>query len=592
VTRSSGIAVRETAGRLSGFLKPYLWPWFAGALACMLLYSAMSGAVPWLVRSLIDDVFTARDEEMLAVLPLLIVGVFLLRAAVNFGQSYLGDWVGEGIVYDLRAQLQRKVQRLPVSFFDRTASAQVLSRMTTDVLMVRQALTEGAAAGIRDLTTMLVLIVVAFRLDATLSVIAFVVLPAIVLPLGALSRKMRSLSSRGLDTLGGLSSLLLETVQGARVVKAFGMQDYELARFEGENRRLRRLHLRAARIGAFTVPMVEVMSAIGIAAALRYGGGSVFEGGRTAGGFLAFMTTLALIYEPFKKIARTNNVVQAGLGAAERVFALLDHAEEDLVGGGLEMKTLRQSIRFEKVGFAYDTAPVLHDVDFEIRAGEVVALVGPSGAGKSTIADLIPRFYDATSGRILIDGIDVRELRLDSLRSLVAVVTQQTFLFDDTVRANVAYGRVGGGPDAEAAMVEAAKAAFAHEFIEKLPMGYDTGIGEMGVQLSGGQRQRLAIARALLKDAPVLILDEATSSLDAESERMVQAAVARLMAGRTTLVIAHRLATIRRADRILVVEDGRIVESGTHAELMEGRALYKRLHGLQLLGEEKEEERA
>ena len=571
----------------------------------MIAYSAMSGAVPWLVRSLIDDVFAARDERMLAMLPALIVAVFVVRAAVNFGQAYLGEWVGESIVYDLRGRLQEKVQRLPVSFFDRTASASVVSRMTSDVLLVRQALTEGAASAIRDVTTMLVLVAVAFWLDTTLSVIAFIVLPAIVLPLQALSRKMRSLSRRGLDTLGGLSVLLLETVQGARVVKAFGMQDYERRRFEGENRRLRRLHLRAARIGAFTAPMTEVLSALGIAGALWYGGASVFAGGRTAGGFLAFMTTLVLIYDPFKKIARTNNLVQAGLGAAERVFALLDHPEEDAESDGRQraddesdggkkadaasagssgkaVTGLRESIRFEKVSFSYSTVEVLHDVDFEIRAGEVVALVGPSGGGKSTIADLIPRFYEATRGRITLDGVDVRELALDRLRSIIAVVTQTTFLFNDTVRANIAYGRADQGDEA---LVAAARSAFAHDFIEKLPQGYDTVVGEMGVQLSGGQRQRIAIARALLKDAPILILDEATSALDSESERAVQAAVARLMAGRTTLVIAHRLSTIRRADRILVVEDGRIVESGTHAQLMEGAAHYKRLHELQLIEE-------
>jgi subfamily B ATP-binding cassette protein MsbA len=587
-------------------LKPYVWPQFGGALACMIAYSAMSGAVPWLVRSLIDDVFAARDEHMLSMLPALIVLVFVVRAAVNFGQAYLGEWVGESIVYDLRGQLQQKVQRLPVSFFDRTSSAQVVSRMTSDVLLIRQALTEGAASVIRDVTTMVVLVCVAFWLDTTLAVVAFIVLPAIVLPLSALSRKMRSLARRGLDTLGGLSALLLETVQGARVVKAFGMQEYERVRFEGENRRLRRLHLRAARIGAFSAPMVEVLSALGIAGALWYGGASVFAGGRTAGGFLAFMTTLVLIYEPFKKLARTNNTLQAGLGAAERVFGLLDHPEEDSLAGRVAASgapspygwkkdrhlalvpspgspapgALREAIRFDNVSFTYSTVEVLHGVDFEIRAGEVVALVGPSGGGKSTIADLIPRFYEVTAGRITLDGRDVREIALEDLRARIGVVTQHTFLFNDSVRANIAYGRADQGEDA---LVAAAKAANAHEFIEKLAEGYDTVIGEMGVQLSGGQRQRLAIARALLKDAPILILDEATSALDSESERAVQEAVAHLMAGRTTLVIAHRLSTIRRADRILVVEDGRIVESGTHGELMEGGALYKRLHQMQLV---------
>lgn len=569
-----------TIARLLPFLRPYLWPHFAGALVCMTVYSVSSGAVPWLVRSLIDDIFDARDRRMLEMLPAFIVVVFVLRAAANFGQAYLGEWVGERIVYDLRGRLQDKVLRLPVAFFDRTASAGIVSGMTTDVLLVRQALTEGAASMIRDVSTVVVLLVIAFWLDTALSVIAFVVLPAVILPLQGLSRKMRRLSRRGLDTLGGLSVLLLETVQGARVVKAFGMQDYERKRFELENHDLRRLHVRAARIGAFTAPMTEVLSAFGIAGVLWYGGDSVFAGGRTAGGFLAFMTTLVLIYEPFKKIARTNNVVQAGLGAAERVFALLDHPEE---GAGdeaarLEVTAFRDAIRFENVGFAYGSVPVLRDIDFTMRVGQVIALVGPSGGGKSTIADLIPRFYEAVSGRITLDDVDIRDLRLDSLRALVAVVTQQTFLFNDTVRANIAYGRHDPGDEA---VVAAARAAFAHDFIEKLPEGYDTVVGEMGVQLSGGQRQRIAIARALLKDAPILILDEATSSLDSESERAVQAAIEGLMRGRTTLVIAHRLSTVRRADRILVVDDGRIVEEGTHAELVERGALYRRLHEVQ-----------
>lgn len=566
-----------TSRRILGYLKPYVWPHFVGALVCMVVYSGTAGAVPWLVKRLIDDVFASRNRDMLGLLPGLIVATFVVRAAVNFGQAYLGEWVGERIVYDLRGHLQAKVQLLPVSFFDRTASAGIVSRVTSDVLLVRQALTDGAAAMIRDSTTVIVLVVVAFWLDTALAVIAFVVLPLVVFPLQGLSRKMRALSHRGLDTLGGLSALLHETIQGNRVVKAFGMAGYESQRFEGENKRLRKLHMKAARIGAFTAPMTEVLSACGIAAVLWYGGESVFAGGRTSGGFLAFMTSLVLLYEPFKKITRTNNTVQAGLGAAERVFALLDQPEEG--GGSLEVTALREALRFERVFFSYASEAVLRDIDLEIRAGEVVALVGPSGGGKSTIADLIPRFYEAGSGRIVLDGVDIRDIRLSSLRALIAMVTQQTFLFDDTVRANIAYGR----PDTRDSEVEAAaRAANAHDFIARLPRGYETEVGEMGVQLSGGQRQRVAIARALLKDAPILILDEATSALDSESERLVQLAVERLMAGRTTLVVAHRLSTVRRADRIVVIDEGRVVEQGTHAQLLAGASLYKRLYDTQL----------
>jgi subfamily B ATP-binding cassette protein MsbA len=411
------------------------------------------------------------------------------------------------------------------------------------------------------------------------------VFPAVVLPLQRLSRKMRQLSRRGLDTLGNLSALLQETVVGNRVVKAFGMQGYEAQRFAAESRRLLATYLRAAWIQAFTSPMTEVLAAVGVAAVLAWGGASVVSGGRTVGGFLGFLSALVLLYEPFKKVVRTNNVFQTGLGAAQRIFDLLDEpGEERLDSGTALLNGLRDAIRLERVSFGYRNDPVLSDVDLTIRAGSVVALVGASGGGKSTIADLIPRFYDVGSGRITVDGRDIREFRLDSLRANIAVVTQFTFLFNDTVRANIAYGR----PDLPAQRVdEAARAANAYDFIRRLPLGYDTVVGELGVQLSGGERQRIAIARALLKDAPILILDEATSALDAESERAVQGAIERLMRGRTVLVIAHRLSTIRDADHIAVIGDGGIVEQGTHAELMAAAGAYKRLYEIQLEPDER-----
>ncbi|RMD82425.1 MAG: lipid A export permease/ATP-binding protein MsbA [Candidatus Dadabacteria bacterium] len=571
--------------RLLRYLRPYLWPHFAAAIACMVLYSASSGIVPYLVRSLVDDVLARGDREMLRLVPGLIVLVFLVRGAVNFGQAYLGEWVGQHIVYDLRRDLDDKIQHLPVATFDRVASGTILSRITTDVLLVRQALTEGAAAMIRDATTVAVLVGVAFYLDFELAVVAFLVFPLIVLPLQRLSRKMRALSRRGLDSLGNLSALVQETILGNRVVKAFGMEAYEKQRFDVESRRLLKTYLRAARIKAFTTPMMEVLAAFGIAGVLWVGGESVIGGGRTTGGFIAFLSTLVLLYEPFKKLVRTNNIVQTGLGAARRIFDLLDMPGEPSQAGGVRINGLHDAIRFEHVSFAYGDEPVLHDACLEIRAGEVVALVGPSGGGKSTIADLIPRFYEVSAGRITLDGIDLRDIDLQSLRANIAVVTQFTFLFNDTVRANIAYGSLDRSQEEIEA---AARAANAHEFILQLPNGYDTVVGELGVQLSGGQRQRIAIARALLKNAPILILDEATSALDAESERLVQRAIERLMAGRTTLVIAHRLSTIRRADRIVVVADGRIVESGTHEELLARGQLYKRLHDMQFeeLGEE------
>jgi subfamily B ATP-binding cassette protein MsbA len=545
----------------------------------MVGYSASSGAVPYLVRTLVDDVLTRAEPQDLRMLPGMILGVFLLRALMDFGQTYFGEFVGQRIVFDLRKQLNERVQRLPVGFFERSTSAGIVSRMTTDVLALRQALTEGAAAMLRDASSVTVLIVVACYLDFPLAVIAFVVFPAVVVPLQWLSRRMRELSHSGLASLGSLSSLLHETIVGSRIVKAFNMEAYEERRFDHENGRLLGTYLRAARLKALTAPMTEIASAVAVAGIVWFGGESVVGGERTAGGLIAFLTAIALLYEPFKKLVRTNNLVQTGLGAAERIFELLDEPVEDPASGAIVVDGFRQEIRLEGVCFSYGRAAALKGVDLVVHAGEVVALVGPSGGGKSTIADLLPRFYDAAAGEITFDGIPLREIDTESLRTQIAVVPQVTFLFNDTIRNNIAYGRV----DADRASVErAAVAAHAHEFIAEMPAGYDTVVGEMGVQLSAGQRQRIAIARALLKDAPILILDEATSSLDAQSERLVQEAVERLMQGRTTLVIAHRLATVRRATRIAVVDGGRVVESGTHDELLASGALYRRLYELQL----------
>lgn len=575
----SVVPTRHEAVRLYGYLRPYLWPHFIGAVVCMALYSATAGAVPYLVRALVDDVLTAGNPAALAVMPALIVAVFALRGLLAFGHTYLGEYVGQHIVHDVRRELGAHIQRIPVAYFDRVASGTVTSRVTTDVLLLRQALTEGAAVMIRDFTTVCVLLAVTFYLDWVLALVTFVVFPSVVLPLQRLSRKMRKLSRRGLDTLGDLSALLQETIVGNRVVKAFGMQGYEADRLAAESRRLLGTYLRAARIQAFTSPMTEVMAAVGVAAVLAWGGASVVSGGRTVGGFLAFLSALVLLYEPFKKLVRTNNLFQSGLGAAQRIFDLLDEpGEEGTDAGGGELDGVRDAIRFEGVSFGYRSEPVLSKVDLTIRAGQVLALVGASGGGKSTIADLIPRFYEVGSGRITIDGRDVREFRLASLRAKIAVVTQFTFLFNDTIRANIAYGRPDLPPER---LEQAARAANAHDFIQRLPQGYDTIVGELGVQLSGGERQRIAIARALLKNAPILILDEATSALDAESERAVQDAIERLMKGRTVLVIAHRLTTIRGADRIAVIGEGGIVEQGTHGELMERAGAYRRLYEMQ-----------
>jgi subfamily B ATP-binding cassette protein MsbA len=411
-----------------------------------------------------------------------------------------------------------------------------------------------------------------------------------------LSRRLRRYSRRGQESLGTLTALLQETIQGNRIVKAFGMEDYERRRFEAENHHLFGLYMKATRARATIQPIMEMLGAIGVAGVLWYGGYSVIHGLRSQGDFFGFLAALVLVYDPFKGLARANGQIQQGLASAERIFELLDEPTDVVErNAAVELPAFHDAIGFEGVTFRYPpragddggaVEPALRDVDLVLRRGEVVALVGTSGGGKSTLADLIPRFYDPTAGRITFDGIDIREVTLASLRRQVGIVTQFTFLFNDTIRANVAYGSAEPSPEA----VEAAcRAAHAHEFITALPQGYETIVGELGVTLSGGQRQRIAIARALLKNAPILILDEATSALDSESERLVQDAIEKLMEGRTALVIAHRLATVRRADRIAVLADGRIVELGTHEELLERGDVYRRLHDQQSLGREADE---
>lgn len=565
--------------RLLRYLRPYIWPYFAGAVVCMLLFSGTNGVMPFLIRHIFDDVFTAKDRAMLQVLPVVIIGVFLLRGLVSFGSTYLTEYVGQRIIADLRRELNEHIQRLPLSFFNRTPTGTIVSRVTNDVALVRSALTDSVAAVLKDASSLVILVAVAFYQDWLLALIAFVVFPAAVLPVLRLSKRLRQVSRRGQASMGQLSTLLQETIQGNRVVKAFGMEEYEHRRFDAENENLFRLAMKSTRIRAFTTPMMEILAAFGIAGVVWYGGYSVIEGGRTQGAFLAFLTALFLLYEPFKGLARTNTVVQQALGAAERVTELLDTPREVADRPGARVLAgIREGVRFDRVSFRYERDWVLRDVSLEIPRGQIVALVGMSGGGKSTLADLIPRFYDVTEGAIYIDGVDIRDYTLASLRRQIAVVTQHTFLFNDTVLANIAYGNAG--TDMER-VVAAARAANAHEFIQRLPQGYRTVVGELGVKLSGGERQRIAIARALLKDAPLLILDEATSALDSESERLVQDALERLMENRTTLVIAHRLSTVRRADRIYVLVRGRVVEQGTHEELLALNAEYRKLYDLQ-----------
>lgn len=580
----------KTYIRLLPHLKPYIWPYSILGMICMLGYGATDGVLPFLVQHVMDDVFARKDMVTLTYLPIVIILVFAVRGVMNFGQSYLGDYVGLRIINDVRNRLNRHLQSLTVSFFYRHPTGTLISRVNNDVVLLRAALTDALASFMRDATSVLVLTIVAFLKDWVLASIAFIVFPASVLPVMRLSKKIKRFTKRGQISTGTLTALLQESIQGNRIVKAFGMEEYESQKFANENGKLFKQTLRASRIKSIVAPSMELLASFAIGGVVFYGGWSVVGGGRTQGEFMAFMAAMFLMYQPFKGLTKTYTLVHQGIAGAERVFEILDERPEvEDKPNALEAAPFSDALEFCNVSFGYGEKLVLKNISLKIKAGEMVALVGVSGVGKSTLADLIPRFYDVTSGKITMDGVDIRDLSLKSLRSQIGVVAQHTFLFNDTVRNNIAYGH----PEWDFRdVVASAQAAYAHDFVSAMPNGYESMVGELGMQLSGGQRQRLAIARALLKNAPILILDEATSALDAESEKLVQEALENLMTKRTTLVIAHRLSTIRKADRIVVLVDGTIVEEGTHEELLARKNEYSRLYTLQLLEDESSVRRA
>ncbi len=550
------------------------------AMAAMAIVAATTASYAYIMQPLVDRVFVNRDPGMLLFVPIAVLVVGAIKAVATYVQAYLMGVFGQRIIADIQNSMYAHIIRSDLAFFHSKATGGLLASFLNDANLLNEALGKALTGIAKDFLSLVFLIGVLFSMDWQLALITTVILPIAVLPVRKLGRRMRKASTHNQELTGLFSALLAETFSGARHIKAYGMEAYETGRVAEANETRLRAMFRVIRTRAAAAPMMEMLGGVAVAAVVFYGGSQGLSGRISTGEFFSFITALLLSYGPLKSIANFNTALQEGMAAATRIFAMLDtvpkiqdapDARPLAITGG--------AVQFDAIVHAYaDGAPALNSISFEAAPGRTTAIVGPSGAGKSTILNLIPRFYDAVSGRVLIDGQDVRQVTQASLRSAVGLVSQESTLFNDTVRANIAYGRPGASEDE---IVAAARAAAAHDFIGDLPQGYDTMVGEAGVKLSGGQRQRIAIARAMLKNAPILLLDEATSSLDTESERQVQDALRRLAQGRTTIVVAHRLSTIADADRIFVVDAGRIVESGSHGELLARRGLYAKLYTLQ-----------
>ena len=573
---STGALVRRL---VVGYVRPHVGAILLGVVA-MGLAAAATAANAWLMQPVLDGVFVNHDTRLLYLVPLAVIVSAAVKGAGTYSQTMLMTRVGQRMLADLQRELFSHLMHADLAFFHDTPTGGLISRFTNDVGLVRGAVTQSLTGIAKDMLTVVFLVGLMFYQDWEMAIVAFIAFPLAVFPILRIGRRLRKVSTSTQAEIGALAGLLEETFQGARHVKAYGMEDYESQRATSIIENLYNLVMKATRTRSASHPIMETLGSVAVALVIFYGGSRVISGGTTPGVFFSFITALLLAYQPVKNLATLNANLQEGLAAAARIFALLD-VEPQIKDrpGARVLPAGSGEIRFEDVQFSYGpNKTALNGVSLVVPAGRTVALVGPSGGGKTTMINLIPRFYDVQNGRVTVNGADVRDVTLASLRRQIAIVSQEVSLFHDTVRANIAYGRPTASEDE---IREAASLAGAADFIDALPDGYDTIVGERGTKLSGGQRQRVSIARALLKNAPILLLDEATSSLDNESERAVQTALAMLMEGRTTLVVAHRLSTVADADIIYVVEDGRIVEQGQHAELIARGRTYARLYALQ-----------
>ena len=565
--------------RLLGCVKPY-WRMFALSILGMVIYAATEVALPAAAKPFLDGTFVDRDPTLMRWVPFVIVVVFVARGLGSFLGSYASAWVGQRVVMDLRSRMFGRLLQLPQRYYGDHLSGNLISKFTFDVTQVAVAVTQVVTTLVRDSIAVTGLLGYLLWLDWKLTLITFATIPPIALTVRAFNRRLRILTRRTQRSVGEITQVLQESIEGQKVVKIFGGQAYEKGRFAEAVNRVRQLLMKEQAASALNMPITQLFAAIAVGVVIYQVTLDVQADRTTVGGFVSFIAAMLLILGPLKRLTGVTEHIQRGLSAAESVFGLIDETPED-DRGTVELGRARGELRFDAVTFRYPETerPALSNISLHIQPGETVALVGQSGSGKTTFANLIPRFYHPTAGRLLVDGRDIETITLASLRLNVGLVSQDVTLFNDSVAANIAYGGKTGASDAE--ILAAAKAAHAWEFIQTLPDGMDTLVGEHGVKLSGGQRQRLAIARTLLKNAPILILDEATSALDSESERHVQAGLDALMQGRTTIVIAHRLSTIERADRIVVLDKGEVAEIGTHRELLARGGIYMRLYRLQ-----------